>query len=143
MTIKKGDKYRGYKVTSPFGMRKHPITGEQEEHKGIDLVIGDKKPIKAFVGGKVIHAKEGAKGTGLGNYGNVVAILGSDKHITIYAHLNEIKVDVGDTVKAGTVVGTQGNTGKSAGSHLHFEVRKDGDKFGYGNHIEPTAYLDK
>lgn len=136
--------YRGYRVTSPYGNRTHPITRKPEFHKGIDLVIAHQSPIKAFVGGTVVHAKVGISGSGFGNYGNVVAIKGKDGYITMYAHLHAVKVKTGQVVTAGTVIGTQGNTGASAGSHLHFEVRsKSTPSFGYGTHVNPVTYLDK
>ncbi|QGQ97045.1 M23 family metallopeptidase [Paenibacillus psychroresistens] len=138
--------FEGYRITSPYGMRTDPFPPyPQKMHTGIDLVLADKAPLKAFMPGKVVHAKEGVTGSGFGGFGNVVALLDDHGAIQFYAHLSSISVKVGDIVKAGQVIGTQGNTGHSAGSHLHFEVRLNGKSsgFGYESNVEPTAYLQK
>lgn len=136
--------FEGYRITSPFGMRKDPFDGSQKMHTGIDLVIADKAPIKAFMSGVVTHARMGVTGSGFGNFGNVVAIKDLNGALHCFAHLHAIAVKVGDSVKAGQVVGTQGNTGHSAGSHLHFEIRtSNSPSFGFGTHTEPTDYLVK
>lgn len=136
--------FEGYRITSPYGMRKDPFDGSQKMHTGIDLVIADKAPLKAFMAGKVVHAKMGAAGSGLGGFGIVVAIRDLNGAIHMYAHLDSAAVIVGQEVKAGQVVGKQGNTGHSAGSHLHYEVRLgSAPSFGFGTHTDPTAYLKK
>lgn len=136
-----------YRMTSPFGWRNSPITGKKEFHTGVDLVKSHKAPIYAFVEGEVVHAKMGATGSGFGGYGIVVAI--KDKHgcLHVYAHLDSTAVKVGQKVAKGQVIGRQGNTGKSTGSHLHYEIRKT-SKPQYGwiadrenNCYEPLTYL--
>lgn len=137
----------GYKrVTSDYGMRIHPIKKEKLFHQGIDVVIADKAPLKAIVGGEVVFAEMGKPGSGFGNYGNVVAIKDKNGRLHVYAHLDSIKAKKGQ-IKAGEVVGTQGNTGASAGSHLHFEIRKKASP-SYGflpdketMTLNPTEYL--
>jgi murein DD-endopeptidase MepM/ murein hydrolase activator NlpD len=136
--------YRGYRVSSPFGNR--VLNGEKEFHKGIDLVRAHKSAIGAFVGGKVLYAGLGKTGTGLGGYGNCVLLqVGNEAHL--YAHLDSVTVKTGATVVAGQIIGYQGNTGKSKGSHLHFEVRKKASpSYGWvadsSGYLEPTGYLD-
>lgn len=136
----------GFKVTSIFGPRVQPLTGGQEFHKGIDLVTADKAPLPSFTDGKVIHAGFGEKGTGLGDMGNVVAIVetGTD-HCHVYAHLDSVAVKTGSQVKVGDHIGNQGNTGASAGSHLHYEIRKKSTpSFGWtpseNDRINPEVY---
>lgn len=136
----------GFKVTSIFGPRTQPLKGTPEFHKGIDLVIADKAPLPSFTDGKVIHAGFGEKGTGLGDMGNVVAIVetGTD-HCHVYAHLDSVAVKTGDSVKVGQHIGNQGNTGASAGSHLHYEIRKkSAPSFGWtpseNDRINPEIY---
>ncbi len=136
--------FEGFKITSPYGMRKDPFDGTQKKHTGCDLVKGDKAPLFAFMSGEVVHAKLGEVGSGFGNFGNVVALKDVNGSIQFYAHLDSFSVKVGDKVKVGQEVGKQGNTGHSAGSHLHFEVRlKSTPSFGFGTDTEPTAYLQK
>lgn len=139
--------FDSYRVTSPFGYRTSPVNGKREYHTGIDLVRAHKAAIHAFVGGTVTHAKFGAAGTGLGGFGNTVTIRDKDGRLHLYGHLDSCAVKVGATVKAGQVIGYQGNTGQSVGSHLHYEIRKKASPM-YGwiaaasnRCLEPTKYL--
>lgn len=143
--------WKGYRITSEFGYRTHPITGKKGSfHTGIDLVKSHRAPIQAFIGGKVIYAGLGRTGTGFGGYGNVVLIEDSNGRGNVYAHLDSVSVKKGQVVKAGDVIGRQGNTGQSTGSHLHFEIRKKvQNRIPYGwiadranNCLEPTTYVD-
>ncbi|USG65146.1 M23 family metallopeptidase [Brevibacillus ruminantium] len=131
-----------YRVTSPYGPRRSPITGGNEFHTGIDLVKAPNSEIKAFIPGTVMHAKMGQTGTGVGGFGITVIIQDKYNHLQLYAHLSEACVTVGQKVAEGQVIGKQGSTGKSTGQHLHFEVRENGKSFGYGNHIHPVKYVD-
>lgn len=136
--------FKDYRKTSPRGMR------NGKYHAGIDLVKlkgGVNAPIEAFTAGKVLYAGWGNKGTGLGGYGNVVVVEDKNGCAHIYAHLHEVSVKTGQTIKKGTVVGLQGNTGDSFGAHLHYEIRKS-SKNNYGwrqdraaSTHEPEAYL--
>lgn len=136
----------GFKVTSVFGPRIQPLYGTQEFHRGIDLVTADKAPLPSFTDGKVIHAGWGEKGSGLGDMGNVVAITETGTEIChVYAHLDSVAVKTGDQVKIGQHIGNQGNTGASAGSHLHYEIRKkSAPSFGWtpseNDRINPEVY---
>lgn len=142
--------WKGYRITSPFGYRTHPIKGNRSFHTGVDLVKSHRAPIQAFIGGRVIYAGLGHTGTGFGGYGNVVLIEDSNGRGNVYAHLDSVSVKKGQVVKAGDVIGRQGNTGQSTGSHLHFEIRKKvQNRIPYGwiadranNCLEPMTYVD-
>ena len=133
-----------YSVTSNYGWR--TLGGNKNLHKGIDLVISKNAPIKSFTDGKVVGIYSSAKPDSgyLGNYtdgggfGNYVKLHTDDGKYTTYAHLNSVGVKVGDTVQQGDVIGKQGHTGNSTGSHLHFQVNTDSSA---SSHIEPTSYL--
>ena len=102
------------RLTSRFG----PRWGER--HSGIDIAASKGSPIKAADGGKV-------KFTGTsGNYGKLVIIDHENGYTTYYGHMNTIKVKTGQRVARGDVIGTVGETGRTTGPHLHFEVRKNG-----------------
>lgn len=136
-----------YRITSPYGWRNDPFTGAKVFHTGIDLVKAHQSPIYAFVEGTVRHAKEGVTGSGFGGYGITVAI--EDKYgcLHVYAHLDMAVVSVGQKVDRGQMIGRQGNTGKSTGSHLHYEIRKTSSpQYGWiadrpNNCYEPSEYL--
>jgi hypothetical protein len=141
--------FDGYRITSGFGWRTHPIRGGKEWHTGIDLVKSHKAPIEAFTDGEVLYAGEGKSGTGLGGYGIVVLIGDKNGRGQLYAHLDSVTVKKGQKVKKGQVIGYQGATGQVTGSHLHYEVRKKAEsKPPYGwiadrvnNCLDPTKYL--
>ncbi|MGB9667091.1 MAG: M23 family metallopeptidase [Candidatus Cryosericum sp.] len=107
-------------VTSPFGMRVHPITGEKTEHHGVDLEATAGTPVMAAARGVVVW-----RGNKLA-YGNCVVIRHGTHLSTIYGHLSHIGVHTGQVIGAGEVIGLSGSTGFSTGPHLHFEVRRDG-----------------
>ena len=107
-------------VTSEFGeVRKTHI------HKGIDIANSTGTPIRATANGTVI-----AVGTSGGSGKRIMVYHGTDEsgttYVTVYAHLSQIKVSIGDKVYQGEVIGLMGNTGFSTGSHLHYEVRVNG-----------------
>ncbi|MFF0825978.1 peptidoglycan DD-metalloendopeptidase family protein [Brevibacillus sp. NPDC003359] len=131
-----------YRVTSPYGPRKSPMNGLQEFHTGIDLVKPAYANIQAFIAGTVVYANMGRAGTGVGGFGNTVIVKDKDNHLHMYAHLADYCVSVGQFVDQSQVIGRQGNTGKSTGQHLHFEVRKNGPSLGFGNHVHPVKYVD-
>ncbi len=120
-----------YYVSSPYGYRTHPITGEKQKlHKGIDIAgsgIGG-KPVLAAADGEVMRAEiNGSLTSGYGRY--VVINHGKSDGVlytTHYAHLKSYIVSKGQKVKKGQVIGYVGSTGSSTGNHLHFEIRKDG-----------------
>lgn len=113
-----------YKVTSGFGIRKHPITGKRRAHLGVDLVTGKtNEPIIAPEDGTILEAKRStAPG---GGYGFFVKMRGKSGFIHLFAHLaaHSFKVKAGDKIEQGDTLGIMGTTGASTGVHLHWEVR--------------------
>jgi len=108
------------KITSKFGLRKHPIFGILKYHEGIDLKQRYGAPVRAACDGRVIYAGW-AEG-----YGNLVILKHHKGFTTYYGHLSKIRVKVGMWVYKGQIIGNVGTTGWTTGPHLHFEVRKDG-----------------
>jgi murein DD-endopeptidase MepM/ murein hydrolase activator NlpD len=119
----------GSKITSTFGSRVHPITGLIKLHAGVDIGVPIGTPVYAAKSGKVIFADY------LGTAGNAVMIQHDDGMETRYYHLNKVKVESGQTVKAGEEIAESGNTGGSTGPHLHFEVRVNGEP------VNPLVYF--
>ena len=107
-------------MTSPFGERTDPASGEPAFHFGIDLNAAEGTPVRAAYSGKVARCDSN------GYYGNFIIIDHPKRGIsTLYGHLGEIKVSPGDEVPAGSEIGLSGNTGKTSGPHLHFEIRRN------------------
>ena len=107
-------------ISSKFGKRKHPVLKRTRHHKGIDLRAPHNSHVRSIKNGKVIFA-----GTFKG-YGKLISILHKNGYTSMYGHLNEILVNVGQVVTAGQLIGRVGETGLATGPHLHFEWRKDG-----------------
>lgn len=104
-------------VSSHYGMRVHPITGEDRQHDGLDLAAPEGTPVRAAADGVVSFAGEN------GGYGNLVVIDHADGSQTAYGHLQDFSVTEGQSVTAGQTIARVGSTGVSTGPHLHFEVR--------------------
>ena len=103
-------------VTSGFGWRTHPVTGEKKFHNGVDFGLDEGTPVYASESGVVDSA-----GWNDGGYGNMIELKGSQfKHV--YAHLSSFEVKTGDSVMKGQKIGEVGSTGRSTGPHLHWEV---------------------
>lgn len=109
------------RMTSDFGTRKHPIFRRSKHHSGIDLAAPENSHVRAIAQGIVVFAGEH------GGYGKLITIAHEDGFVSLYGHLNEMKVGVGKRVRAGDIIGRVGSTGWSTGDHLHFEWRKDGE----------------
>jgi murein DD-endopeptidase MepM/ murein hydrolase activator NlpD len=107
-------------ISSNFGWRIDPISNQQEYHEGLDIAVWYNTPILATAPGKVTFVGWN------GGYGLSVEIDHGSGYTTYYAHLNQSKVSKGDKVDKGEVVGLTGNSGKSTGPHLHYEVRING-----------------
>lgn len=103
-------------ISSIFGSRVHPVTGQVRFHQGTDLAAPEGTPVVASFSGRVEIAGW------LGGYGLIVVISHGDTHETRYAHLSEVLVKEGQEVKQGTVIGLVGSTGMATGPHLHFEI---------------------
>ena len=108
----------GAKLSSSFGMRKHPISGFNKMHKGIDFAAPKGTPI--YAGGNGVVEFAGVNG----GYGKYIRIRHTNEYKTAYAHLNNFKKGItrGVRVSQGEVIGYVGNTGKSTGPHLHYEI---------------------
>ncbi len=117
-------------ITSPFGYRTHPIYGNTRFHSGIDIGAGFGDTIMAAASGTVIYVETPVPGQNWGGsgYGNYFIIDHGNGVSTLYAHCSNVYVSNGQSVSAGEAVGTVGSTGGSTGSHLHFEVRVNGDR---------------
>ncbi len=128
-------------VTSEFGNRIHPVTNEYSFHTGIDLAGEWHSNIMTILDGKVIYV--GVQG----GYGNCIKIehtYNGELLYTLYAHLSDMRVQVGDEVKRGDIIALQGgdpikdsNIGYSTGTHLHFEIRGNSA----GDFKNPREYL--
>ncbi len=125
-------------ISSRFGERVHPITGELKNHNGMDIAANMGTTVFAADGGKVVLAEW------YGGYGNCIMIDHGNGYKTLYGHLSYIGVSSGQTVKQGDSIGQVGSTGNSTGPHLHFEVysndtRIDPEQFFSGLVISPDA----
>ena len=114
----------GARLSSSFGMRKHPILGYNKMHKGTDFAAKEGTPIMASGSGTVVHAKW------CGGGGNCVKIKHNSTYQTVYAHMKFFAKGIkkGRKVKQGQVIGYVGSTGMSTGPHLHYEVIVNGKK---------------
>lgn len=139
--------FNGYRVTSNYGWRIHPISKIKKFHAGIDLVKGHKSLIQAFIGGTVLYAGNGVSGTGVGGFGNVVVIKDKNNRAHVYAHLDSVLVKKGQSISKGVNIGRQGATGQVTGSHLHYEIRKKSSpSLGWtsaqeNSTLDPTNYI--
>jgi murein DD-endopeptidase MepM/ murein hydrolase activator NlpD len=118
-------------VTSGFGWRRDPLTGETRFHRGIDVAQPYGSDVSAAAAGVVIAA--GVQG----GYGTTVLIDHGNGQQTRYAHLSEVLVRAGDTVGPGQVIGRTGDSGRATGPHLHFELTAG------GRAVDPTAVWAK
>ena len=114
----------GARLSSPYGMRKHPIDGYNKMHRGTDFAAPMGTPIMASGDGVVIKA------SWCGGGGNCVKIRHNSSYITVYAHMSKFAANIkkGKRVKQGQTIGYVGSTGKSTGPHLHYEVIHNGKR---------------
>lgn len=123
--------------TSGYGYRIHPVTGGRKLHSGIDIANSADVPIVAAASGTVIRAHYSS------SYGNVVYIshkINGQVYTTVYAHQERLMVSAGQAVSKGQQIGIMGNTGRSTGQHLHFEIHKGGWN-GSSSSVNPLDYL--
>ena len=121
------------RLVSGFGVRYHPILRYSRPHTGVDLVAHTGTPIYATADGTVTEA--GRNAPGRGGYGVICVINHGFGYQTLYAHMKDVKVRVGQKVKRGELIGWVGSTGLSSGSHLHYEVILN------GRHVNPVYYF--
>lgn len=118
-----------YTLTSPFGMRLHPVYGTWKMHNGVDLACAEGTEIYASRSGQVTIAKWSDSA------GNYVSINHGDGYASVYMHMTHYIVSAGDYVSAGQVIGYVGNTGVSKGNHLHFGISYN------GTYVNPMEYI--
>ena len=109
-----------YYVSSPYGPRKHPVTGKYRMHHGIDLAGTWQENVTVSADGTVVFAGYH------GSFGKVIRIKHNYGIMTTYGHLAKINVKRGDIVNEGQVIGKMGRTGKVKGAHLHYEISVNG-----------------
>jgi len=119
---------RGY-VNSGYGYRKDPFDGKVRFHYGLDFAVNTGTNIYAPADGKIKFVGN------QGGYGKVLKIDHGNGNRTLFAHLSNIKVKLGSSIKRGDLIAISGNTGRSAGPHLHYEVHK------YGAPQNPLDYF--
>ena len=119
---------RGW-ISSPYGRRVDPITGNMAWHAGMDFAGRAGADVIAIAAGVVTFAGQRK------SYGNMVEVDHGDGYVTRYAHQNALRVEPGDIVKRGDVLGALGSTGRSTGPHVHIEVIKN------GRHVNPARYV--
>lgn len=118
-------------ITSGFGNRKDPFTGQIAYHNGVDISAPANTPVQSVKSGVVIRSEFSE------SYGNVIVVSHGDGTATLYAHLSKRLVGNNDKVLQGQVIGRVGTTGRSTGNHLHFGVYLG------SNLVDPADYLDK
>lgn len=118
----------GY-MSSSYGWRKDPFNGKSSLHNGIDFAGKSGSDVVAVASGVVTFTGRDS------GYGNVVEISHGDDYVTRYAHNKETLVHPGDVVRKGETIALMGSTGRSTGSHLHFEVYKN------GRSVDPSSYV--
>lgn len=111
----------GGRLSSFFGKRKHPVTGSQGFHAGVDIAVRDNTWVGAAADGVVTVAS-----SGIGHYGTAVFIDHEDGYETQYGHLSRVMVRPGQRVKARQLIAKSGSTGRVTGPHLHFTIKKNG-----------------
>lgn len=114
------------KVSSDYGTRKDPKSGVKANHKGIDIAVKSGTTVKATASGVVTRSGWQNPKNHKEGFGQRVTINHGNGNTSTVGHLSSVSVKVGDKVKAGTVLGKSGNTGKSTGAHLHYEERRNG-----------------
>jgi murein DD-endopeptidase MepM/ murein hydrolase activator NlpD len=116
-------------ISSPFGYRKHPMTGRDDFHSGIDISTSPGNPVKATADGIVSFSGWS------GGSGNLIVLEHGHGFSTFYAHNRKLNVRVGQKVKRGSVISYAGSTGDSTGPHVHYEIWKEGKP------VNPKIYL--
>jgi murein DD-endopeptidase MepM/ murein hydrolase activator NlpD len=121
----------GFRLTSEYGMRVHPVLGGRRAHKGIDLATPTGTPVHAPADGVV------GKAEWFSSYGLYIQIEHGGELQTRYGHLSRLNVASGQFVHKGDVIGYVGTTGRSTGPHLHYEVRVAGVS------VNPMPYMQE
>jgi murein DD-endopeptidase MepM/ murein hydrolase activator NlpD len=130
-------------LTSPYGNRTSPFTNTVDFHSGLDLAAREGTPVLAPGGGRVVFAGRYPlrRNVRWWRYGNVVVLAHGERYLTVFAHLQEISVRRGATLRRGEEVGTVGNTGWSTSPHLHYEVRVRSESDDEPVPVDPRIYI--
>jgi len=118
-------------LSSPYGYRKDPFTGQRAWHQGVDFAGKEGGEVIAVASGVVSWSGEKA------GYGTMIEVAHGDGMVTRYGHNEENLVEVGDLVRKGQPIAVLGNTGRSTGPHVHFEVYK------HGRPVDPASYIQR
>lgn len=121
------------RISSAFGRRIHPVSGNNSFHNGIDYAVPVGTMVYTPADGKVTKIQNDTNG-----YGWFVVVQHPDKTSTLYAHLSDVLVNIGDNVSAGCAVAKSGNTGRSTGPHLHYGMLDANN-----NYIDPSKYTGR
>lgn len=116
-------------ITSEYGNRTNPVSGEYLMHSGVDIAADTGEEIRAAYSG--IVSEVGSNGVG----GNYISLVHRDGSETLYCHCSKIIAEEGDVIRAGETIALVGSTGRSTGPHLHFEVTVNGKT------VDPLIYL--
>lgn len=119
---------QGY-ISSRYGSRRDPFTGKTSSHTGVDIAVEEGAKVYATANGIVSYAGE------KGAYGYLVEIKHDDGYVTSYSHCKQIFVKKGDLAQKGAVIALSGNTGRSTGPHLHYEVSLNGKT------LDPSSFI--
>lgn len=122
---------QSFRLTSAFGVRKDPITGNTAMHRGLDLAAPEGTAVYATADGVVIDTGENQV------YGIYIIISHGERWTSLYGHLQKAEVGLRTNVKSGTLIGRVGSTGQSTGPHLHFELRQDGRAYNPAGKLRP------
>jgi murein DD-endopeptidase MepM/ murein hydrolase activator NlpD len=118
-------------IVSGFGMRRHPVLGVRHAHAGVDIVLPTGSAVYSTAAGVVKSVQRSA------TYGNVIEVAHpASGYTTLYAHLSRALVRAGQEVRRGEKIALSGNTGRSTGPHLHYEVRE-----GHGQPLDPAMFF--
>lgn len=118
------------RLTSGFGVRTHPVTGRTDMHEGVDLAVPVGTAVRSPYGGRVVKVDEDA------HLGVHVVVEHRGGYRSVYGHLSEASVRVGQRLDASAVLGRSGNSGRSTGPHLHFALYRHGEA------VDPNRWVD-
>lgn len=116
-------------VSSRYGQRTHPVTGEADHHDGVDIAVPEGTEVSAPFQGRVVDVREDDL------LGRAVVVSHYGGYTTVYGHLSEAMVEKGDHVSANAVIGRSGSSGRSSGPHLHFGLYR------YGRPVDPGKWV--
>ncbi len=116
-------------LTSGFGYRNDPVTHGRGDHQGVDIAAAPGQPVRASADGIVMRSGM------IGGLGKAIYLAHGYGITTRYGHMSKVEVRPGQRVKRGDIIGRVGNTGRSTGYHLHYEVRQDGEP------VNPLVYI--